>query len=75
MFPNQIPIINPDEYSRCNEREQSSDHEKDLNPIRKTDAAIKESVYHAIWKDSVLRAIEYDEIDVQVHTGIVHLNG
>lgn len=75
MFPTQIPIINPDEYSRCNEREQSSDHGKDLNPIRKTDAAIKESVYHAIWKDSVLRAIEYDEIDVQVHTGIVHLNG
>ncbi|MGZ9226102.1 MAG: BON domain-containing protein [Anaerolineales bacterium] len=41
----------------------------------KTDANIKESVHHAFWKDDVLRAIEYSEIDVHVRNGAVYLNG
>jgi osmotically-inducible protein OsmY len=68
-------MINPDEYSRCNERIQSSNPGRDLNPTQKTDAAIKENVYHAFWKDDVLRAIEYDEIEIHVKSGVVHLNG
>lgn len=36
---------------------------------------MKASVDHAIWKDEVLRAIEYYEIDVRVRNGIVYLNG
>jgi hypothetical protein len=40
-----------------------------------TDASLKGSVERAIWKDEVLRAIEYYEIDVGVKDGIVHLNG
>ena len=75
MFPKQISKINSDEYSRCAERQQTPDHGKDLSPIQKTDAAIREYIYHTFWRDDVLRAIEYDEIEVHVLNGIVHLNG
>src|SRR5574341_1877960 len=75
MFPTQIPRINPDEFFRCEERKQKTDHGKNLSPIQKTDAAIKGSIDRAIWKDDVLRAIEYYEIDVHVKKGVVYLNG
>ena len=75
MLPAQIPRINPDEFSRCEERSQMTDHGKSLSPIQKTDAAIKESIDRAIWNDDVLRAIEYYEIDVHVKNGVVYLNG
>ena len=75
MFPAQIPGTDPDEFSRCEEPMQMTDHGKSLSPIQKTDADIKEYIYHAFWKDDVLRAIEYSEIDVHVKNGVVYLNG
>jgi osmotically-inducible protein OsmY len=75
MFPVQIPRINSDELSRCEERSQKTDHGKSLSPIQKTDAAIKGLVDRAIWKDDVLRAIEYYEVEIHVKKGIVYLNG
>jgi len=75
MFPTQILGINPDEFSRCEELSQLIDHSKSLSPIQKTDAAIKGSIDRALWKDDVLRAIEYYEIDVHVKNGVVYLNG
>ena len=75
MFPAQIPIINPDVFSRCEEQRQVADPGKNLSRIQKTDAALKESIYHAFWKDDLLRAIEYDEIDVHVKNGIAYLSG
>lgn len=75
MYPAQIAKINPDEFSRCDELEQKIDHGTSLSPRQKTDAAIKDSVRHALWKDDVLRAIEYSEIDVHVKNGVVYLNG
>ena len=75
MLPVQIPRINPDEFSRCEEREQTTDHGKSFSPIQKTDEAIKETIYHAFWKDNLLRAMEYYEIDVHVKNGVVYLNG
>ncbi len=75
MFPVQVPRINSDEFSRCEERRQMIDHGKSLSSIEKTDANLKESVYHAFWKDDVLRAIEYYEIDVHAKNGVVYLNG
>jgi len=50
-------------------------HGKSLSPIQKTDAAIKEKINNALWKDDVLRALEYYEIDVHVKNGIAYLNG
>ena len=75
MFPAQIPRIKPDEFSRCKERSHLIDHGKSLSPSQKTDAAIKESVDQAFWKDEVLRAIEYYEMDVHVKNGVVYLYG
>jgi osmotically-inducible protein OsmY len=61
--------------SRCEERKQVVDHGKTLSPGERSDAEIKENIQHALWKDDVIRALEYVEIDVRVQNGIVHLNG
>jgi osmotically-inducible protein OsmY len=75
MLATQIPRINRDEFSWCEEGNQTTDHGKRLSPGQKTDAAIKELVDRAIWNDDILRAIEYYEIDVHVKNGIVYLHG
>ena len=75
MFPAQIPVLHPDELSRCEQRRQVRDHGKSLSLIQKSDAAQKESIYHALWKDDLLRTIEYEDIEVHVKNGVVHLNG
>jgi len=69
MFPAQIPITDPDEYSRCNDQTTVAD------PVQKTDAALKEHIYHVLWKDEVIRGLEYDEIDVHVKNGVIFLYG
>ena len=75
MFPKQIPGMIPDEFSRCEERGLVVDHGKELSPIERMDSALQESIYQAFWKDSVLRAMEYQEIDVRVKDAVVYLNG
>ena len=75
MYQEQELQINPDEYSRCEEQRQMTDHGKSLSPIQKTDAAIQKSIYSALWKDEVLRALDYYEMDVHVKNGVVYLNG
>ena len=75
MFPKQIIEGNPEEFSRCEEREQTIEYGNKRSPVQKTDAALKNSISHALWKDDVLRAIEYEQIDVQVKNGAVHLSG
>src|ERR1043165_1392643 len=75
MLATQLPRINPVEFSRCEEIEQKTGHGKRLSQGEKTDATIKRSIEHALWSDTVLRAIEYHEIDVHVKNGIVHLHG
>lgn len=75
MFPTQLPVTNPADFSRCEERQQAPDPGKSLSPTQKADAALREAIYRAFWKDDVLRAIEYDAVDVHVREGIVHLHG
>jgi len=75
MLPVQVPKLNPDQFSRYKERMQATDSGKNTNPIQKTDAAIKDCINTALWKDDVLRATEYEEIDVQVKNGVVYLKG
>lgn len=65
MFPLQIPGVTPGELPRC---------EKNPDPIQKADETIKEAIDHAIWKDNILRALDY-EIGIHVKNGVVHLNG
>jgi osmotically-inducible protein OsmY len=75
MFPKQITKGNTDEFSRCEKREQTIEYGKKGNPVQKSDAAIKDSISHALWKDDVLRSIEHDQIDVHVKNGAIHLSG
>ena len=75
MYKEEVPHTTLDEFSRCEERSQVTDYGKSLSPIQKTDAAIKESINNALWKDDVLRALDYHEVDVHVKNGIVYLNG
>ena len=75
MYTKQVPQTNLDEISRCEERRQMPDHGKSLSPFQKTDAVIKESINNALWKDDVLRALDYYEVDVFVKNGVVYLNG
>ena len=75
MFPIRVPRKNSDELSRCEARRQITDPGKSPSPIQKTDAAIKETVYLAFWKDNVLRTMEYSEIDVHAKNGVVYLDG
>ena len=75
MLPQQIPIADPDEFVRCADKKQNADHGQDINSTQRTDAAIKESIYQALWNNSVLRAMEYDGIDVQVNNRVVYLYG
>lgn len=70
-----LPVMRTDEFSRCDERIQPQEPGKSPSPMARSDASLKESVERAIWKDEVLRAIEYYEIDVRAKNGIVHLNG
>ena len=71
----QISKIDPDEFSRCEERKQMEDHEKKSSSIQKADATIKESIYRAFWKNNILRTMEYYEVDVHVRDGCISLNG
>jgi osmotically-inducible protein OsmY len=75
MYKEQVPQTNLDEFSRCEERSQVTEHEKSLSSIQKTDEAIKENINNALWKDDVLRALDYYEIDVHVKNGTVYLSG
>jgi len=52
-----------------------TDYRKSLSPVQKTDAGIKEKINHALWKDTVLRAMDYYEVDVFVKNRVVYLNG
>ncbi len=76
MFPTELPIMHTNEFSRCEERGQKVGDSRNLiNSTQKIDLAIKQAVYQALWKDSVLRAIEYYEIDAHVRNGTVYLYG
>lgn len=75
MFPDQIPGINPDAFSRCEERGRAAASGKDLDPIQEKDVILREAIHRAFWKDDVLRAIEHGEIDIHVINGTVYLSG
>jgi len=75
MYKEKVLPTNLDEISRCEERSQVIDRGKSLSPIQKTDVALKEKISNALWKDDVLRALDYYEVDVFVINGTVYLNG
>lgn len=75
MSSTQMTKIIPDEISRCVERSQIIEHGETLSPAERKDAALKVNIANALWKDVVLRALDFYEIDVRVNNGVVTLNG
>lgn len=75
MQKTQMIMTISDGFSRCEEQDQMTIPQKDLSRMQKSDTALKNSIYHSLWKDDVLRAIEYEQIDVHVKNGSVHLTG
>lgn len=59
MLQTQPNKADPSEFSRCDGSEQLTDHGKALSPTQKSDAAIKENIYRAFWKEDVLQALGY----------------
>ncbi|HKI54847.1 MAG TPA: BON domain-containing protein [Anaerolineales bacterium] len=71
MFPTELPTIHTDEFFRCEERGQITG----LDKTQQNNPVIKDVIYQALWKDAVLRAIDYYEIDVHIKDEIVYLFG
>ena len=75
MYPVEILGTDPDEFSRCEDRNQVIGDRKSLNPVQKSDRATKAHIERALWNDEVLRAIETYDVVVLVKNGVVYLSG
>ncbi|MBL8103708.1 MAG: BON domain-containing protein [Anaerolineales bacterium] len=71
----QIHEDSPAQVSRCEERILLLEHGKSLSPVEKRDAGVKAEIADILWKDDILRALDYHEIDVHFKNGVVTLNG
>jgi len=63
------------QISRCDESDPVKDYGKSLESVQKQDTRLKNEVADALWKDDVLRTLDYQEIDVRIKKGAVTLNG
>lgn len=75
MLSRQIQTTTSKRNMRCDERTLTSGQMQSLNPIEKKDAGLKTDIANALWRDSVLRALDYYEIEVFVKNRVVTLNG
>ncbi len=71
----QISNHSPHQITRCDERGKTTHHGNNLSTLEKKDAALREDIANALWKDDVLRALDYHEIDLRVKNEIVTLSG
>lgn len=76
MFPAQTPRPDPGQVLRCTDSSRSNvDERKFSNKNSKADTALAHEVDRALWQDAAFRAIDYDNVEVRVRDGIVHLYG
>lgn len=76
MFPSQKPLNNSDVFSRCGEADQTKAGEwSEPNARAKADAELVNDVRRALWRDAILRAMDYYSIEVRARSGIVYLYG
>jgi osmotically-inducible protein OsmY len=77
MFKELVFPTNPDEFSEYGERNclQKDAPQGHYSSTQNTDADIERNINHALWKDAILRVLDYHEINVHVVHGIVFLNG
>ena len=70
-----IEQVAKNNLGRCAERTPVAAYGKDLTPLEKNDSYLQTDILDAFWKDDILRALDYYQIDVQVRNGVVSLNG
>jgi osmotically-inducible protein OsmY len=74
----QTPLkktISSEKY-RCEESGPQPPNGKNGSDLtQKSDKELKEKIHEALWKDVVIRALEYSEIDLRVKNGEVYLFG
>jgi osmotically-inducible protein OsmY/sporulation protein YlmC with PRC-barrel domain len=75
MFPLQTPRTDPNEFSRCRDASQLMVEEQGDHNNAKADASLAHEIDRALWKDTVFRATDYDNIDVRVNEKTAHLYG
>lgn len=63
------------QVSRCDENDPTNDNGKSLGPVEKRDMQLRDNVADALWKDDVLRSLDYHEIDIRVKNRVVTLDG
>jgi osmotically-inducible protein OsmY len=69
------PII-LDEFFRNEEQKPLDfDLKKTNDRIQTTDDSIEENIYNALWKDSILRVTDIDEIKIHVNNSVVFMSG
>jgi len=77
MLPTLItPTNSEEELIRCGESKQVMMEERaGAKQSAKADKALMHAVDSAFWKDHVLRALEYSQIEIFAKYGIIYLNG
>ena len=75
MLSRQIQTTTSKRNMRCDERTLTSGQMQSLKKKKKKDAGLKTDIANALWRDSVLRALDYYEIEVFVKNRVVTLNG
>src|SRR5512140_1745307 len=76
MYPAQLPPTNPGEPLRCRDSSRLiADEQMSRNEITQGDAALTDKVDNALWKEPILRALDYHNIEIRVTNRIVDLYG
>lgn len=61
--------------SRCKERVLDKKYGKGFSTTEKRDNEIKTDVSNALWKNDILRTLDFQQIDIHVKNGVVTLDG
>ena len=76
MLPAQIPQTDPDEVLRCTDSSPFSEEStRDRDQNSPADLDLAQEVDNALWKEPILRALDYNHIQIRVRNGMVGLYG
>jgi hypothetical protein len=76
VFPAPLPQIDTDEFLRCRDpRPHSDKRPDDRSQDSRADTNLAQEVDSALWNAPVLRALDFNNIDIRVRDGMVGLYG
>jgi len=76
MFPEQIPQTDSGDSLRCKDSSQRvAELQTGRNENAQADANLAREVDDALWQDTILRALDYNNIGIRVSHGMVGLYG